>query len=71
MPKAVIKHKYERFETLFKRFNRAVDKDKTLLEVKKRQEFIKNSEKNKIRKNKARKAEKKRMRDSMLPDSFE
>lgn len=60
MPSAKLRHKYESFESLFRRFVRAVEKDETMIYYKKHQEFISNGEKNKQKRMQAIKREHRR-----------
>lgn len=64
MPKATLKHKNEKFESLLRRFNRAVEKDGTLLEYKSRQEFVKPSMKKRLERVRAIKREERRFKES-------
>lgn len=65
MPKVVLKHKNESFESLLRRFTRAVEKDGTMLTYKEKQEFVKPSVKNRLEREKAVSREKRRFRESM------
>jgi len=65
MPKVIAK-KFEKFESLLRRFTRAVEKDGTMLTYKSKQEFVKPSMQKRLKKQKAISREKRRLRESMI-----
>lgn len=64
MPKVILKHKNESFESLLRRFSKAVERDGTMNTYKEKQEFVKKSVKNRLTRQKAVSREKKRFRES-------
>lgn len=55
MPKAVAKHPNEKFESVFRRFKRAVERDGTLQDYRDKEFYVKPSIKRKLAKAAARK----------------
>ena len=61
LPKVVLKHKAERFDSLHRRFKRAVEKADTLQDLRKHEYFEKSSERKKRERAAARKREQRRI----------
>lgn len=66
MPKATLKYPTEKFESLYRRFVRAVEKDGTLLTLRKYEEYTKPSVTNRLKREKAKSREKRRFKESFL-----
>lgn len=66
MPRATLKHPNESFESLYKRFVRAVEKDGTLITLRNFEEYTKPSVKNRLKRERAKSREKRRYRESFL-----
>lgn len=72
MPSAKLKHEKEHFESLMRRFKRAVDKDGTIQEVRNREHYEKPSVTRKRANAAARKRAQRRLqeeREALLPPS--